>query len=158
MARSSPHAAHAATKSTLVTSFLLLSLLGSTTSAANSQPPAYHDVVAPGVAAPPPPEARNHFNVNQRDQQPTPGPYTPLVTPAPSSLPDDQALRNQGFRQETYYTCMTAPSGREHCGWHAPVLKQDKQGTAAVPGRTTDTGIVVAVLAGFAGVFAIGMM
>ncbi|EGX87688.1 hypothetical protein CCM_09649 [Cordyceps militaris CM01] len=97
--------------------------------------------------------------LNQRAQEPS-GPYTPLVTPAPSAVPDDVALQNQGFRQETYYTCMTAASGREHCGWHTPLLKQPKQGSgvAAAPGPPTDTRVVVAVVAALAGLFAVGMM
>lgn len=165
------YAAPPAPSPTLLLTFLLLILFFSPishASAANSGPappppprPTLHGVVAPGVAAAPPPADRNHYNVNQRAQQPS-GPYTPLVTPAPSAVSDAQALKNQGFRQETFYTCMTAPSGREHCGWHTPVLKQAKQGSAAAavaaPGRATDTRLVVAVVVGLAGVFAVGMM
>lgn len=117
-------------------------------------------VMAPGAAASP--DRLSHHSPNQaarhdsRQEQQPPGAYTPLVTPAPSD--DDAAtLRDQGFRQETYYACRTAPSGKEHCGWHVPVLKA-QHGSAAVPGRATDTGIVAGVVVGLAGVFAIAMM
>ncbi|KAM3503809.1 hypothetical protein MY10362_003968 [Beauveria mimosiformis] len=166
---SRPPTSHAApsapTTAPILTSVLFLSILSSV-SAANTPPaplPTLHNVVAAAAAAPPPPPPpRQHYNANrdaqQRQQQPS-GPYTPLVTPAPSALPDDQVLANQGFRQETYYTCMTAPSGREHCGWHTPVLKQAKQGGAvAAPGRATDARVVVVVVAALAGLFAVGMM
>lgn len=167
MARSQEYAASPARNPSLFSSLLIISTLSSHILAANSQPPpaaAFHNVVAPGVAAaPPPPDDRKHYNINQRAQppreQPPPAPYTPLVTPAPSALPDDEALRNQGFRQETYYACVTAASGQTHCGWHTPVLKQDKKGSAAaVPGRATDPRIVAGVVVVLAGVFAVGMM
>ncbi|KAM3452249.1 hypothetical protein MY3296_004687 [Beauveria thailandica] len=169
----SSHAAPSApTTASILTSLLFLSILSSVSAA--SPPPAplptLHNVVAAAAAAaagaPPPPPPRQHYNANrnaqqqqqQQQQQPS-GPYTPLVTPAPSALPDDQVLANQGFRQETYYTCMTAPSGRQHCGWHTPVLKQAKQGGAvAAPARATDARVVVVVVAALAGLFAVGMM
>lgn len=165
----SPHAASPAPAPTLLLSVLLLSSLLGRALAANSQPaplPTLHAVVAPGAAAAAPDADRNHYNNavhdnQQRAQQPS-GPYTPLVTPAPSAVSDDQALRDQGFRQETFYTCMTAPSGREHCGWHTPVLKQAKQGSAAAavmaPRQRTDVRIVVAAVVGLAGVFVVGLM
>ncbi|KAM3444172.1 hypothetical protein MY4824_000061 [Beauveria thailandica] len=162
----SSHAAPSApTTASILTSLLFLSILSSVSAA--SPPPAplptLHNVVVAAAAAAPPP--RQHYNANrdaqqqqQQQQQPS-GPYTPLVTPAPSALPDDQVLANQGFRQETYYTCMTAPSGRQHCGWHTPVLKQAKQGGAvAAPARATDARVVVVVVAALAGLFAVGMM
>ncbi|KAM0745296.1 hypothetical protein ACQRIT_000680 [Beauveria bassiana] len=165
----SPTSSHAApsapSTASILTSLLFLCILSSV-SAANPPPaplPTLHNVVAAAAAAPPPPP-RQHYNANrdaqqqQQQQQPS-GPYTPLVTPAPSALPDDRVLANQGFRQETYYTCMTAPSGREHCGWHTPVLKQAKQaGAVAAPGRATDARVVVVVIAALAGLFAVGMM
>ncbi|KAM3546416.1 hypothetical protein BM221_002231 [Beauveria bassiana] len=166
----SPTSSHAApsasTTASILTSLLFLCILSSV-SAANPPPaplPTLHNVVAAAAAAAPPPP-RQHYNANrdaqqqqQQQQQPS-GPYTPLVTPAPSALPDDRVLANQGFRQETYYTCMTAPSGREHCGWHTPVLKQAKQaGAVAAPGRATDARVVVVVIAALAGLFAVGMM
>ncbi|KAM3515068.1 hypothetical protein MY11210_001306 [Beauveria gryllotalpidicola] len=165
---SSRAALSAPTTASILISLLLLCILDSV-SAAKPPPapfPTLHNVVAAAAAPPPPPPPR--YNVN-RDAQPPPppppqqqqpsGPYTPLVTPAPSALPDDQALANQGFRQETYYTCMTAPSGREHCGWHTPVLKQAKQGGAvAAPAQATDARVVGVIVAALAGLFAVGMM
>ncbi|KAM3436682.1 hypothetical protein NHJ13734_004978 [Beauveria thailandica] len=168
MSRPPPTSSHAApsapTTASILTSLLFLSILSSVSAA--SPPPAplptLHNVVVAAAAAAAPPPPRQHYNANrnaqQQQQQPS-GPYTPLVTPAPSALPDDQVLANQGFRQETYYTCMTAPSGRQHCGWHTPVLKQAKQGGAvAAPARATDARVVVVVVAALAGLFAVGMM
>ncbi|KAM3559885.1 hypothetical protein MY1884_003221 [Beauveria asiatica] len=171
MSRPPPTSSHAApsapTTASILTSLLFLSILSSVSAA--SPPPAplptLHNVVAAAAAPPPPPPPRQHYNANrdaqqqqQQQQQPS-GPYTPLVTPAPSALPDDQVLANQGFRQETYYTCMAAPSGRQHCGWHTPVLKQAKHGGAvAAPARATDARVVVVVVAALAGLFAVGMM
>lgn len=73
--------------------------------------------------------------------------YTPIVTPGPDQ---DKILSSMGYYQTTFYTCNTYPSGQEHCGWHVPVLKAE--------GARTETGVVVMVVACFAGFFAMGMM
>lgn len=89
-------------------------------------------------------------------QKTAPGAYTPLVTPGPNDN-DAQALQDQGFRQETYYTCLTRAGGQEHCGWHVPIVKANAA-PAAVPGSATDGRIVMAALGGLAGLFVVGMM
>ena len=73
--------------------------------------------------------------------------YTPIVTPGPDQ---DQILSSMGYYQTTFYTCNTYPSGEENCGWHVPVLKAE--------GARTETGVVVMVVACFAGFFAMGLM
>lgn len=79
--------------------------------------------------------------------EPTTPAYTPIVTPGPDQ---DKILSSMGYYQTTFYTCNTYPSGQEHCGWHVPVLKAE--------GARTETGVVVMVVACFAGFFAMGMM
>ncbi|OAA56827.1 hypothetical protein ISF_07343 [Cordyceps fumosorosea ARSEF 2679] len=163
----SPASARAASSSTTTLTTILAILLllhPAAVLAAKSLPVPLPTL--PSVTAGAPPDHNHHqnANVNRREQQPS-APYTPLVTQAPSAVPDADVLQGQGFRQETYYTCITAPSGREHCGWHTPLLRlPDKEGSAAAvvaaPGghRATDTRVVVAAVAALAGLFAVGMM
>ena len=84
------------------------------------------------------------------DQQMQPPAYTPVVTPGPD---DQAALLSKGLRQTTYYECRTAASGREHCGWHVPIVQ-----AAATARKTTETSVVVAVVFCVAGAFVAGMM
>ncbi|TQV95376.1 hypothetical protein IF1G_06363 [Cordyceps javanica] len=149
-----------------------LSLCVSPSLAAHAQPAPLPTLAQPQPQPPDDDGHHHHYNVNQRahQQQPSAPPYTtaPLVTPAPSAAPADeqQRLQDQGFRQETYYTCITAPSGREHCGWHTPLVRQPKHGSGASPvlavprpgRRVTDTRLVLAVVAALAGVFVVGLM
>ncbi|QUC23432.1 uncharacterized protein UV8b_07673 [Ustilaginoidea virens] len=81
----------------------------------------------------------------KRGDPPAPG-YTPVATPPPGQ---DAALASLGYKQETYYTCNSV-GGREHCGWHVPIVKAQ--------GVRRDSGTVVAVVACLAGVFALGLM
>ncbi|XWX01559.1 hypothetical protein V2A60_009587 [Cordyceps javanica] len=147
-----------------------LSLCVSPSLAAHAQPAPLPTLAQPHPQRPDDDGHHHHYNVNQRArQQPSAPPYTtaPLVTPAPSAAPDEQQrLQDQGFRQETYYTCITAPSGREHCGWHTPLVRQPKHGSGASPvlavprpgRRVTDARLVLAVVAALAGVFVVGLM
>jgi hypothetical protein len=90
-------------------------------------------------------ETRN--NVDKEQQPPA---YTPAVSPRPD---DEAALLSKGLRQTTYYECRTAASGREHCGWHVPIVQ-----AAATARKTTETSVVVAVVFCIAGAFVAGMM
>lgn len=92
-------------------------------------------------------QAQAHLQNN--DQQPPPA-YTPVVTKSPS---DQAAFLSKGLRQTTFYACRTADNGKEHCGWHVPIVQ-----AAATARKTTETGIVVAVVVCVAGAFVAGMV
>ncbi|PHH65569.1 hypothetical protein CDD81_2004 [Ophiocordyceps australis] len=49
------------------------------------------------------------------------------ITTAPTPDP----LADQGYRQETYYSCYTQPPhSTPHCGWHVPIVWAGARGTA----------------------------
>lgn len=55
--------------------------------------------------------------------------YTPIVTPAPDQA---EKLASLGYYQTTYYACNVI-GGKEHCGWHIPIMKA---GAARIGERT----------------------
>ncbi|TFB07538.1 hypothetical protein CCMA1212_001313 [Trichoderma ghanense] len=75
-------------------------------------------------------------------------PYKPIVTPPPDQ---DAQLAKMGYSMTTFYTCDTV-GGKEHCGWHVPVLKAD------APTRKTDVRVVLAVVSCLAGILAWGLV
>jgi len=83
-----------------------------------------------------------------------PPPYRPIVTPPPDQA---ERLASMGYRQETFYTCNTI-GGKEHCGWHNPIVAAADAAPARRGGRAAGTGAVVAAVGCLAGVFALGMM
>lgn len=115
------------------------------------------------VASPPPNTLAPQATISKvlvLNERATSGPipaYTPLVTPAPDQ---NARLSSMGFKQETYYSCNTI-GGQEHCGWHIPILQVVAEGAAQgsfATGTRTDTGVVMAVVACVAGIFALGLM
>ncbi|UNI21236.1 hypothetical protein JDV02_007245 [Purpureocillium takamizusanense] len=91
--------------------------------------------------------------LHQRDDAPPP-PYQPIVTPPPDQA---ERLASMGYRQETFYTCNTV-GGREHCGWHNPVVVAAAEAAPGRRPRAAGSGAVVAAVGCLAGVFALGMM
>ncbi|KAK7416902.1 hypothetical protein QQZ08_011843 [Neonectria magnoliae] len=101
----------------------------STTAAlpATTTPATSTTTAAQGTPSPTNPTS-GHLRPRQSSPEDDPPPYEAIVTAAPTQ---DAALASLGYYQTTYYECRTR-GGKEHCGWHIPVLKDS---AAAAVGR-----------------------
>ncbi|KAI5457465.1 hypothetical protein BGZ63DRAFT_428166 [Mariannaea sp. PMI_226] len=93
------------------------------------------------VAAATATETESSTLLQARQQPSSIPPYKPIVTAAPSQ---DEALASLGYYQTTYYECRTR-GGKEHCGWHIPVMHMESGGIEQKAVRSWQ-GVVVAAL------------
>ncbi|KAK7402440.1 hypothetical protein QQX98_011801 [Neonectria punicea] len=102
---------------------LIAMYLASTTAAlpATTTPATPTTTAAQDTPSPTDPTIQHSANLQPRQSNPEddPPPYEAIVTAAPTQ---DEALASLGYYQTTYYECRTR-GGKEHCGWHIPVLK-----------------------------------